>query len=204
MSFNELSMNAPNDFTGPDAGNLTILQRVAKGDKSAFDECIKSYNGLVWKIARKYANTNQDAEDAVQEAFLAIWKNAHRFDPAISPEWSFVGLIAQRNSISNYRKSRLRNSDVSLTNFDQEKHFAHPYEKINMRLEIKPLMKAMSRLSSSEIRLINLSIFAGNSHTEISEKIGMPLGTVKSHIRRGLDKIRRSINYLDMALPNKN
>lgn len=49
-----------------------------------------------------------------------------------------------------------------------------------MHLEIKPVMKAMSKLSSSEIRSINLSIFEGNSHTEISKKIGMPLGTVKS------------------------
>ena len=186
-------MNAPNFFTDSDSDNLSILQRIAKGDKSAFEECIKSYSGLIWKIARKYTNTNQDAEDAVQEAFLAIWRNAHRFDPAISPEWSFIGLIAQRNSINHYRKSCRRDSDVSLTDFDQERQFAHPYEKINLRLEVAPVLKAMRKLSSSEIRLIKLSIFAGNSHTEISEKTGMPLGTVKSRIRRGLNKIRRSI-----------
>lgn len=186
-------MNAPNAFISRDDDHLSILQRVAKGDVSAFEDCIKSYSGLVWKIARKYTNTNQDAEDAVQESFLAIWKNAHRFDPSISPEWSFIGLIARRNLISSYRKSRHRNYDVSLTDFNQEKLFAHSYEKINLLLETKPVMKAMSRLSSSEIRLINLSIFAGNSHAEISEKVGMPLGTVKSHIKRGLDKIRRSV-----------
>lgn len=199
---NNLVMNAPNAFISRNDDNSTILQRVARGEKSAFEECFKTYKNLIWKIARKYTKTNQDAEDAVQDVFLSIWKNAARFDPSLSPEWAFIGLVAQRSLISNYRKSRHRHSDVSLTDFDLERQLSNSYEKIHLRLELKPVIKAMNKLSSSEIKLIKLSILAGNSHTEISNKIGMPLGTVKSRIKRGLDKIRRSVNYSGKPVMN--
>ena len=171
----------------------TILQRVAAGDKLAVEECVRVYSGLVWKLARNFTGTTQDAEDAVQEIFISIWESAARFDAAKSPELAFIRLIAQRKLIDRLRKSKNRRSEISMTEMEIAETRENVYQKIHLNLELKPIIEAMNNLSPAQIELIKMSIYAGSSHTEIAKKTGLPLGTVKSSIKRGLDKIRRTV-----------
>ena len=67
-----------------------ILQRIAKGDKSAVQDCLDAYGGLVWSIARKMLRNSDEAEDVVQEIFTDIWKNAARFDESKSSETTYA------------------------------------------------------------------------------------------------------------------
>ncbi len=87
----------------PETG-LSILQRIAKKDKMAVEECFDKYGGLVWSIAKKFTNSREDAEDAVQDIFIDIWKYAGRFDAAKSAESSFIVLLARRRLIDRLRK----------------------------------------------------------------------------------------------------
>jgi RNA polymerase sigma-70 factor (ECF subfamily) len=172
--------------------SFTILQKIANGDKQAVSECFDTYGNQVWRIARRHINTMADAEDAVQEIFIDIWKNAARFDPAKSPEGAFIALIARRRLIdrlrSEYRRPQTSSFKVAPERYDSDEH-----AKLQMSLEIKPALKALSKLKLHQKKLIVMSVYDGMSHSEISSLIGLPLGTVKTNIRRGLQKMRLSM-----------
>src|SRR5512145_3131135 len=84
----------------------SILERVARGDSKAVRECIDEFGGLVWAIARRMARTRADAEDAVQEIFVDVWKSAGRYDPSQGSEKVFVTTIARRRLIDRLRRTR--------------------------------------------------------------------------------------------------
>ena len=91
-----------------------LLQRVARGDPTATQECIKRYGGLVWSLARRMLANPADAEDATQDIFLEIWKHAGRHDPAKGSETLYITMIARRRLIDRIRKGARRPRHESL------------------------------------------------------------------------------------------
>lgn len=166
-----------------------ILQRIAAGDKAAVQECIDTYGGLVWSLARRMCRNNGDAEDAVQEIFIDIWKNAGRFDINQASETTFIAMIARRRLIDRLRKVT-RQPDID----SLEDNLNEPSKSFNddilTSLEAKEAAKAMKDLRLEQKQVIYLSIVQGCSHQEIADALKMPLGTVKTHIRRGLVQMR--------------
>ena len=166
-----------------------VLHRIASGDKSAAEECLKLYGGLVWSLSRRMSPNVDDAEDAVQEIFIDIWKNAARFDSAQASETTFIAMIARRRLIDRLRKrSRQPNADSI------EDVLVEPAERSDQMLqtsvEAGEAARAMRQLRPEQQQVLNLSIFQGLSHQEISDLTGMPVGTVKTHARRGIMQIR--------------
>jgi RNA polymerase sigma-70 factor (ECF subfamily) len=166
-----------------------LLHRIASGDRSAVQECLKLYGGLVWSLARRMSPNTDDAEDAVQEIFIDIWKNADRFDDTKASETTFVAMIARRRLIDRLRKTNRQPNVDSL-----EDILVEPSNRVDREMQIsieaKEAAKAMENLRPEQQQVLNLSIFQGLSHQEISNLTGMPIGTVKTHARRGLIQIR--------------
>ena len=75
---------------------LSLLQRIGAGDTSAMLACMERFRGLVWSLVRRSCSNAADAEDIVQEIFISVWRSAHRFDPTIASESTFVSVIARR------------------------------------------------------------------------------------------------------------
>src|SRR6478672_262781 len=94
-----------------------LLPQVAQGNPVAIRACLDRYGGLVWGIARRFFGANADAEDAVQEAFLDLWRSAGRYDPKVSSEPVFVALIARRRFIDRRRRTQ-RRLDTEPLGFD--------------------------------------------------------------------------------------
>jgi RNA polymerase sigma-70 factor, ECF subfamily len=167
----------------------TILQRIADGDENAVQECLKTYGGLVWSLARRMLRNSDDAEDAVQEIFVDIWKNAERFDPAQASETTFVAMIARRRLIDRIRFVQRRVSADSIDDM-----LVEPVEQKGIdaqtMVEAREAFKALNELRPEQRQVLQLSIIHGLSHQEISDATGMPLGTVKTHARRGLMQAR--------------
>src|SRR5687768_16447720 len=92
----------------------TILNRIANGDATAVQDCLKTYGGLVWSLARRMLRHPDDAEDVVQEIFIDVWKNAARFDPSRSSETTFIAMIARHRIIDRIRYAARRISADSL------------------------------------------------------------------------------------------
>ncbi len=166
-----------------------ILKRVADGDALAVQECLKRYGGLVWSLARKMLRNSDDAEDAVQEIFVDVWKNAARFDETKSSETTFIAMIARRRLIDKIRYSTRRISADSLDDVLLEP-FTRADKTLEISIEAEQAAEAMRKLRPEQQQVLRLSIVQGMSHQEISQATGMPLGTVKTHARRGLLQVR--------------
>ena len=166
---------------------LSILSRIAANDRGAVQECIDKYGGLIWSLARKLSPN--EAEDAVQEIFIELWKNAARFDEAQSSEVTFVAMIARRRLIDRLRKSNRQPQTYSMD--AEENKFEPQYnEQLEVRTDAAVAFRAMQQLRPEQQKVLQLAIYQGLSHQEISGATGIPLGTVKTHARRGLEKIR--------------
>jgi len=169
-----------------------ILQRIAAGDRAAVQECLDKYGGLVWSIARKMLRSNEDAEDIVQEIFVDIWKNAERYDDTQSSETTFVAMIARRRLIDRIRFMNRRISADSIEDVTTEP-FTRSDENMQLCVEAKEAAAAMKNLRPEQRQVLYLSIVQGLSHQEISDATGMPLGTVKTHARRGILQAREAL-----------
>lgn len=175
-----------------------ILHRIARGDKTAVQECMDSYGGLVWSLARRMSPTQEESEDAAQEIFIEIWKNAARYDEAQSSETTFITMIARRRLIDRLRKAQRRIETESL-----EEMLSDPSGRQDKEMEIcieaSQAAEALSRLRSEQQKVLQLSICHGLSHQEISDATGIPVGTVKTHARRGLIAIREALGLRSLT-----
>ncbi len=168
-----------------------ILERVAAGEASAVEECLATYRGLVWMLARRGTSNLTDAEDAVQEIFIEIWRTAARFDPALSSESTYITMIAKRRLIDRFRRRRRRPETNSLSN-DSGLEVAAPEQsdRVERDEEAARVQRQMQRLRREERMVLELSFEQDMSQSEIAAATRMPLGTVKTHTRRGLIRLR--------------
>ncbi|MCD9188600.1 MAG: sigma-70 family RNA polymerase sigma factor [Pyrinomonadaceae bacterium] len=171
---------------------VTILKRIAAGEPTAVEDCIKQYGRLIWGLAKKYSVTREDAEDAVQEIFTEIWQNAARFDEQKAKEITFIALIARRRLIDRVRRVYRRPNVHSL----EEVFVTAGYESaVYKQIEAKQAVKVMNGLRTEQREMMYLNIYEGMSHGEIADRTGIPLGTVKTHIRRGFKRVRDAMSY---------
>ena len=165
----------------------TLLARVAAGDPAAIRDCLAEFGGLVWSIARRFEP--DDAEDAVQEIFLDLWKSAGRYDPALGSETTFVAVITRRRLIDRRRTRRRRPTATEPIPDELAATGAGP----DASAEAAKAAQALGQLRPEQRRVVVLATAHGMSHGEIAAHTGMPLGTVKAHVRRGLIAIRNAL-----------
>jgi len=168
----------------------TILQRIARGDPAAIRECMDRYRGLVWSLARRLCGP--EAEDAVQEVFLDVWRSAERFNPDVASETTFVAMIARRRLIDRRRRLARQPGFEVIT----EPAAIEPAQQLadtSTQEEAARAREAMRALTHDQQRVLGLSVYRGMSHDQIATSTGLPLGTVKTHIRRGLIRLREML-----------
>ncbi|MBC7977411.1 MAG: sigma-70 family RNA polymerase sigma factor [Myxococcales bacterium] len=165
----------------------SLLERVAGGDADAVRELVARYGGLVWSCARRFEPW--DAEDAVQEIFLDLWKHAARFDPTIASESTFIFIVARRRLIDR-RRGRDRRPQVSEQSIPEVADHAVGPER---SAEAGQAARALDQLRPEQRDVLILATCHGLSHGEIAARTGLPLGTVKAHARRGLIAVRAAL-----------
>jgi len=172
-----------------------LLPRIANGDKTAVRECIARYGGLIWSLARRLSPN--DAEDAVQEIFVDLWKSAARFDPNAGTEVTFIATIARRRLIDRRRKVR-RDPRTEMLSDALPMEGTMPAE---VGAEANFAARAVSQLRPEQRQVLVLTACHGLTHEEVAAATGMPLGTVKAHARRGLMIVRDALGLGDPGAP---
>ena len=170
-----------------------VLPSVAIGNPSAVERCMDQYAALAWNLARRYFAETADAEDAVQEAFVSLWQNAERFNPEVASEPTFVTMIFRRRIIDLVRKKHRPRPEANSP--EAELAVDAPRSSgLEISEEVDRVREVMTNLREEEQRVLELGVCQGKSQTEIAEITGWPLGTVKSHGRRGMKKLREMLS----------
>lgn len=186
-------------FTGParvaaKAVSLEpILHRVAAGDPTAVQEVIDRYGGLVWSLARRFCPDKQEAEDAAQEVFIEIWNKAPRYDAALASEITFIAMIARRRLIDRGRRKQRALRADGLEDESILPAEDKALELVDVGDEAARARKALAKLRPDEQKVLRMAIYDGLSHDQIAKATTMPLGTVKTHLRRGLQRVREML-----------
>lgn len=168
----------------------SVLPRIAAGDPAAVADCIARYGGLVWSLARRFLGNLADAEDAVQDVFIDLWKNAGRFDPGRAAEATYVTMIARRRLIDRKRKAGRTPPSQP---FGDEPAGPGGVARVEIEDEAAKAAAALAELRDDERRVIRMAVYDGLTHEQIAAATGLPVGTVKTHIRRGLIRVRERL-----------
>jgi len=154
------------------------------------DACVREYGGLVWRLARKYLDqVPAEVEDAVQDVFLEIWLSAARFDPGKGREAAFVATIAHRRLIDRQREITTRRKHHKRA--AEQEHAPRLSEEapgVAVEDQVR-LAVAFNSLPAVERDALWLSVYRGLSHREIGLATELPIGTVKSRLRRAMIRL---------------
>jgi RNA polymerase sigma factor (sigma-70 family) len=167
-----------------------VLARIAAGDATAVEDCLKMYGGLVWSIVKRLTKDHAEAEDAVQEIFIDLWQVAKKYDPDVASESTFITMIARRRLIDRFRKNKASRNTSSLDVREVEMAALPELNRVELADESAKAAACFQKLTGNSQKVLRLSIHHGRSHSEIAEKLSLPLGSVKSFARRGLVQLR--------------
>jgi RNA polymerase sigma-70 factor (ECF subfamily) len=169
------------------------LRRVQAGDQSAVAALYDRFGGIAYGLAYRVTGDTSLAEDVVQDAFVSLWRQAARFDPARGQVRSWLLTIVHHRAVDMVRRRNGRPERA----FPEEAAetiaatSSGPQELAEMMLDAEAVREAVRRIPEDQRRTVEMAYFAGMTHLEIAEEMSVPLGTVKSRLRIGLEKMRK-------------
>jgi RNA polymerase sigma-70 factor (ECF subfamily) len=172
------------------AEEAVLLVRIREQDERAIEALYERYSGPLYSLAYQVTGGDRFAQDVVQEVFVAVWKNAGRFDPARGSLSSWLFSLARHKAIDLVRKEanvRRHTADVDLE-FEESPDDVD--QEAWLRLRRDAVRNAMLGLPEAQRKALELAFFGGLTHVEVSEALGIPLGTAKTRIRTALLRLR--------------
>lgn len=183
-----------------------LIARLQKRDEAAFEELIRQYEKKVYTLCFRMCGNSEDAEEAAQDAFLALWRGIDRFRQESSLS-TWIYRLATNACIDTLRRRKKQSGSVSL---DDEELFVdavdtspQPQETVEHREAQKLLQESLSALPEEYRKVLILREIEGLSYTEIAESASIELNTVKSRISRGRSLLRNFLsgngNFFEIA-----
>lgn len=173
-----------------------LLSRSALGDRQAFAQLYERTSGHVFAVLLRIQRDRAQAEDLLQEVYVAVWKAAGSFDAARSQPLTWLTHIARNRAIDSLRRASTLPQTQSLSvDDDDERPDPHealaaetpgPLDLLGQASEKRELNACMEHLTPPQRQSVALAFFDGLSHAEVAERLREPLGTVKSWVRRAL------------------
>lgn len=163
----------------------------AVGDDSALRAAYDEYGGLVYSVCRRSVDETS-AADITQEVFLAAWRHRERYDATRGGLAAWLTGIARNKVIDHFRATGREDRRVEKVRVNTTTHDTDELDDSTLRML---LVDAMDALPERARRIVSLAFFDDMTHVEIAAQTGIPLGTVKSDIRRSLDRLRHGLGY---------
>jgi RNA polymerase sigma-70 factor (ECF subfamily) len=175
----------------PPDGEDALLLRVARGDDEAFaalyDLVAPAVHGVVLRVVRNPAL----AEEVTQEVLVEAWRTAPRFDPGRGSARSWLVTMARRRAVDRVRSVQSameRDTAAGLRDFERDVDVVA--ETVEVRLEQQQVRRCLGGLTDIQREAVSLAFYAGHTHREVAQLLGLPLGTIKTRLRDGLIRLR--------------
>ena len=172
-----------------------LMNRVQNGDAKALRKIYGSYKNILFGLIVSMLKDREEAEDCLQEVFTQLWEKADRFDASKGNLYSFIVTMARNKAIDRirsraYKDSKQEDHTISDFSLTPESDFNNPEEDLELTERANLVRSALQKLSSKEREVLKVAYYGGLSQTEISEKMEIPLGTVKYRMRQGMIKLK--------------
>lgn len=175
---------------GPD--DATLIRACANGDKRALAALYDRYSSLMLAIAQRILRSPREAEDLLHDVFLEIWKHAGDWDSARGTVRGWM-LLRMRSRALDRRKSAAFSRNVGLGDHAGDVPRAASDEDPALAADRQAVTRALGELPEEQRQVMTLAYYEGLSCSEIAEKIGVPIGTVKSRAAAALSKLRATM-----------
>jgi RNA polymerase sigma-70 factor (ECF subfamily) len=174
-----------------------LLARAGSGDQAAFSRLYARTFSRLMSVVSSVVGRQSMAQDALQEAYLSIWRDAALYDQTRAAPMTWMAMVARNRAIDWLRKDSTRNRLIDRSaDADEHDHpcaLLGPCGIVEGQQQSRQIRVELDLLDLTSRTIIELAFFEGLSHTEVAVRLSMPLGTVKTHIRRGCQKMRAHI-----------
>src|SRR5689334_16842532 len=177
-----------------DRTDRAVMERLASGDLGSLEQLYDQYGAMSFSIAYRITGDRASAEDVVQEAFLGAWRNAARYADARGSVKTWLLSIVHHRAIDAVRRRR-PTTELPENEGAMPAPLVLPdtWTEISASLDRESVRAALATLSNVQREAIELAYFGGLTQSEIAERTGVPLGTVKGRMRLGLDALRAAM-----------
>jgi RNA polymerase sigma factor (sigma-70 family) len=191
--------NAPMSLE-PDAELMQLIDRVAQRDEAALKSLYELTSGKLYGLAMRVVRHNEWAEDALQDTFLQIWRTAPDYRASLSPPMAWLGLIVRSRSLDQLRRRKAEREhltdEIDDTMADTlEGDSPNPMDTSLASQQAWALHQCLGKLENRQREVVSLAYLRDLSHGELATQLKLPLGTVKTWIRRGLDQLRTCLAH---------
>ena len=170
-----------------------LMDRVAQGEENAVGELYDRFGALVYRMAYQMMPTAADADDAVQEVFIRLWKSADRYDASRAALSTWVVLLTRRRLVDRLRRSRARVKAAP------EIDAKAPLVEVEEGERFETLMRRIESLPELQRTVLTRAYLKGQTLRQIGEDLDRPLGTIKSTLSRALSRLRERAVIEDLA-----
>ena len=181
--------NAPQETTSGRRELVAVLHSVARGDRAALSVLYRRTSSKLYGICARLLDNRSDAEDVLQEVYVTVWNKARSFDERKSSPVTWLAVIARNKAID---RLRLRRAGTDTLDAASEVADESPlaFELIEIDEQNRRLEDCMNELEERQRASIHAAFLDGASYPQLAESSGVPLGTMKSWIRRGLQRLK--------------
>lgn len=181
--------------TDKDDADLSLMRRVAADDEAAIAELYDRFGSLVYRMAYQAMPTRADAEDAVQEVFVRLWRTAKRYDPKRAALVTWVMLISRRHLVDKLRRTQARVRASSLEAGQGETPRLLPdLSRMEQDERFAALLQRVAALPELQRTVVTRAYLGGQTLRQIGEELNTPIGTVKSALSRALVRLRERVS----------
>jgi RNA polymerase sigma-70 factor (ECF subfamily) len=179
-----------------------LIQAFRQKSVAALEEFYDRHHRTALAVAYRVLGDRGAAEDVVQEAFLAAWRQADRYQPVKGSARSWFFSIVRHRAIDVTRGRAFSRERFSLDESALELDEVDVEHQVYARLEKGRIQEAVQALPEEQREAVFLAYFGGYTHQEVAQRTGVPLGTIKSRIRLAMEKLRNTLADLAQGRPN--
>ncbi len=186
-------MNSKTSLSRDSQSLAEALRRVGEGDRAAFAEVYTRTSAKLFGVCLRILPVQQEAEEALQEAYLSVWRRASTFDASLGSPMTWLMTLTRNRAVDRLRaRGKIVSAPIELaeTVADSTPLASALLEDDEDR---QRLMHCVGTLESADSMLIRTAFFEGSTYAELAERTDTPLGTIKSRIRRALAKLRECL-----------